>query len=378
MPNNRPNIIVCDDFNQPNVDWNNLCTIPSTWACSKTANKLINVTVENGLGQVVETRSDNILDLVLTNNTNVISMIRKIEVEAGLGDHEMVRIELDLKLKRKKADKRKVFIRQKADEKGIKENILQFQQKFRDIKNRTVQEQWDCLEEEIKKKTKNKKKKKKTTMVRRVSSTCSKSSSTRHDLPWFGRKHRRLTRCKQRLYYKAKASGLQKDWERYKVIQKTTRRSLQRAKRGYISDHLANNTKDNPKAFWTFVKKTKSEEVGISDLKVNNSMISDAKGKAEALNNQFASVFTQENTEEIPTLDTEDYEEVPRLIISSEGVLKQLKKLAPSKAPGPDQPPPWFLKIAAEELAPTLTKLLSFSRVQWTMGSYLGNGGKPI
>ena len=92
-------------------------------------------------------RGDNILDLVLTNNTNV---IRKIEVEPGLEDHEMVRVELDLKLKRKKANKRKVFIRQKADEKGIKEDILQFQQKFRDIKDRPVQEQWDCLEEEIK------------------------------------------------------------------------------------------------------------------------------------------------------------------------------------------------------------------------------------
>ena len=344
LPNN--NIIVCGDFNQPNVDWNNLCTIPSTWACSKTANKLINVTVENGLDQVVDkpTRGNNILDLVLTNNTNV---IRKIEVEPGLGDHEMVRVELDLKLKRKKANKRKVFIRQKADEKGIKEDILQFQQKFRDIEDKPVQEQWDCLEEEIK-----------NTMDRRVPS---KSSSTRHDLPWFGRKHRRLTRCKQRLYYKAKASGLPEDWERYKVIQKTTRRSLQRAKRGYISDHLANNIKDNPKAFWTFVKKTKSEEVGISDLKVNNSVISDAKGKAEALNNQFASVFTQENTDEIPTLDTEDYEEVPRLIISSEGVLKQLKNLAPNKAPGPDQLPPWFLKIAAEELAPILTNIFQSS-----------------
>ena len=145
------------------------------------------------------------------------------------------------------------------------------------------------------------------------------------------------------------------------MIQKTTRRSLQRAKRGYISDHLANNIKDNPKVFWTFVKKTKSEEVEISDLKVNNSVISDAKGKAEALNNQFASVFTQENTDEIPTLDTEDYEEVPRLIISSEGVLKQLKNLAPNKAPGPDQLPPWFLKIAAEELAPILTNIFQSS-----------------
>ena len=136
MPNN--NIIVCGEFNQPIVDWNNLCRIPSTWACSKTAIKLINVTVENGLYQVVDkpTRGDNILDLVLTNNTNV---IRKIEVEPGLGDYEMVCVELDLKLKRKKANKRKVFIRQKADERGIKEDILHFQQKFRDIKDRTFQ-----------------------------------------------------------------------------------------------------------------------------------------------------------------------------------------------------------------------------------------------
>ena len=114
---------------------------------------------------------------------------------------------------------------------------------------------------------------------------------------------------------------------------------------------------------WSFViKKTKCEQVGISDLNVNNRTISDAKGEADALNDQFASVFTRENTDdEIPSLNTEDYEEVPRLLISPDGVLKQLKNLAPNKAPGPDQLPPWFLKIAADELAPLLTDFFQSS-----------------
>ncbi|XP_072018340.1 uncharacterized protein [Amphiura filiformis] len=214
MPNN--NIVICGDFNQPNANWINLCTLPIPWACKHTANKLMNTTVEHGLVQFVTkpTRGNNILDLVFTNNSNI---IRSAVVEPGLGDHDIVCVDLDLKPKRKKPNKRKVFIRQKADEKGIKEDFLSYQQSWKDMNTSTVQEKWDSLENEIK-----------AIMDRRVPS---KMSSTRHDLPWFSRKHRRLTRCKQRLYNKAKASRSEKDWERFKAIQKTTRRSLQKAKK---------------------------------------------------------------------------------------------------------------------------------------------------
>ena len=171
-----------------------------------------------------------------------------------------------------------------------------------------------------------------------------------------------LQEPKKRLYNKAKASCFKQDWEDFKAIQKTTRRSLQRAKRDYISDYLTSNIKDNPKAFWSFIKKTKSEEVGIAALKVNGRVISDAKEKAEALNDQFASVFTREETdEEIPSLGDSSFDEIPNLIIQQEGVLKQLNKLVPGKAPGPDQIPPWFLKLAAEELTPILTDLFQCS-----------------
>ena len=346
MPNT--NIILCGDFNQPNADWINLCTIPSiTWACKKTAEKLLNVAVENGLHQIVDkpTRGDNILDLVFTNNTN---FVKSMKVEPGFSDHRAVRVDLDLKPKRRKGVRRKVFIIQKADEQGIKKDMGDLYQRYNDINDRPIQEKWDFIEKGIK-----------ASMDSRVPS---KSSSTRHDLPWFQRKHRRLTRCKKRLFNKAKASGSTEDWARFRMIQKTTRRSLQRAKRDFISNHLASNIEDNPKAFWSFIKKTKCDQVGISDLNVNNRIISDAKGKAEALNNQFAGVFTQENTDdEIPSLNMENYEEVPQLLISPEGVLCQLKKLAPRKAPGPDQIPPWFLKIAANELAPLLADFFQSS-----------------
>ena len=84
--------------------------------------------------------------------------------------------------------------------------------------------------------------------------------------------------------------------------------------------------------------------MGISALKVNNKIISDAKEKVEALSDQFATVFSRENTEdEIPILGEEcNLEEIPQLVNDADGVCKQLKAwhLAPGKAPSPDQIPP--------------------------------------
>ena len=49
------------------------------------------------------------------------------------------------------------------------------------------------------------------------------------------------------------------------------------------------------------------------------------------------------------------------LIISEQGVLKQLSSLNPNKACGPDQIPPWFLKTFATDIAPILTDIFQDS-----------------
>ena len=84
------------------------------------------------------------------------------------------------------------------------------------------------------------------------------------------------------------------------------------------------------------------------------------------LNSQFSRVFTKEDLENIPEMGSDPKPGLGSLIISEQGVLKQLCLLNPNKASGPDQIPPWFLKTFAADIAPTLTDIyLSRLDRQW-------------
>ena len=83
--------------------------------------------------------------------------------------------------------------------------------------------------------------------------------------------------------------------------------------------------------------------------------------KANGLNQQFCNVFTNEDLSTLPTLATKINSSISSIRISCQGVLKQLLQLKCDKAPGPDNIPPWILKMLAKELAPVLTDLFQSS-----------------
>ena len=89
-------------------------------------------------------------------------------------------------------------------------------------------------------------------------------------------------------------------------------------------------------------------------MKENGQLHSDCRRKAEILNNQFCSVFTSEDTTNIPKLPGPPNTEMPKFEITVEGVTKLLKGLNGGKAPGPDELPNLILKNAANELSPFL------------------------
>ena len=100
---------------------------------------------------------------------------------------------------------------------------------------------------------------------------------------------------------------------------------------------------------------------GIADFEVDGKVISDGRLKSEILNSQFSSVFTKEDLENIPEMGSDPTSGLGSLIISEQGVLKQLSSLNPNKASGPDQIPPWFLKTFATDIAPILTDVFQDS-----------------
>ena len=68
-------------------------------------------------------------------------------------------------------------------------------------------------------------------------------------------------------------------------------------------------------------------------------------------------MFTKEDLENIIEMGSDPTPGLWSLIISEQGVLKQLSSLNANKACGPDQIPPWFLKTFAADIAPILTDI---------------------
>ena len=123
-------------------------------------------------------------------------------------------------------------------------------------------------------------------------------------------------------------------------------------------------SKGNNKKLWSYVKSLRQDNCGVSSLNNNGILYSNNKNKADILNQQFASVFTQENLSTLPNLGPSPHPHIPHIVISAAGVAKLLHGLNPSKASGPDEVPARLLKECADELAPALTHVFIASLQQ--------------
>ena len=99
----------------------------------------------------------------------------------------------------------------------------------------------------------------------------------------------------------------------------------------------------------------------MSTLKRRGLLVSDNTQQAEILNEQFKSVFSQENTTAPPELEGDPFLSMPEVNIEVTGVEKLLQNLNPGKALGPDSVPNSILKLCAKELAPMLTFIFNQS-----------------
>ena len=85
------------------------------------------------------------------------------------------------------------------------------------------------------------------------------------------------------------------------------------------------------------------------------------KHKANVLNQQFQSVFSSENTQELPRVDDIGIPNLPPLMITEPGVYKLLTDLKEHEASGPDGVPARVLKHCTDSTAPVLQKIFQAS-----------------
>ena len=120
----------------------------------------------------------------------------------------------------------------------------------------------------------------------------------------------------------------------------------------------------NKKKLYSFVKNKKCDSSGVASLKKDGNTVGDAKGKAEVLNSQFSSVFTEEGDSPFPNLGTSSTPDAPNIQVGRNGVMKLLRGLKPHKATGPDKISSLFLKEMASPITPALTLIYQASLEQ--------------
>ena len=89
-------------------------------------------------------------------------------------------------------------------------------------------------------------------------------------------------------------------------------------------------------------------------LRSEGEIHSSAEKKAEILNQQFTSVFTQEPPESLPDKGPSPNPTMSDICISKEGIEKMHQNIKPDKAAGPDSLPATVLKEFSHKIAPIL------------------------
>ena len=134
------------------------------------------------------------------------------------------------------------------------------------------------------------------------------------------------------------------------------------AKSDYIDKNIIEGLENNStKPFWHYIKSKRQDSCGIAPLKKGTKLISDSKGKANLLIQQFKSVFTQTTDTALPSTKIQCKNKIKPIIIMQEGLEKLLSKVNPSKSSGPDNIPNTNrilrVKECAVQLAPILQKI---------------------
>ena len=342
-------IILGGDFNARDIDWDTNTVAPGSDR-KKLCEELIEVLDTHHLEKLQRepTRGEAVLDLYCTNRPG---LVKCTTTAPGISDHHIIVVDSSIKLQSAKKPRRRVHQWSKANWDAIREETTQFGADFLNRHSeRDLEENYAELNSHVQH-----------MMDKHIPTKLTRSS---REVPWITQATRRMCRKKQRLYNKAKKARKDKNhlWAKYNAHKKATARALKKARWSYINGILQTSLNEgNSKPFWRYMYSQGNDGSGVAPLKDNGTLHSDGRDKANILNNQFASVFSDDGTHGEAKLHGPCYPPIGRLDISVNGVEKLLSNINPSKATGPDMMPCRMLKELAPVLAPLLTVIFQQS-----------------
>ena len=331
----RSHLVICGDFNFPDIDWENEFIKESTAVITPFIETIHDCHLYQHVTTPTRYRYDqepSLLDLVFTNEENVLQDLHHV---TGLGgsDHECLTFNVSCN-----ADQHDLSSPSKNFHKGDYKTIRQrlqnvdweakFAGDFKKIYAAFVEEVEEAME---------------------------------------GCIPNRINRKKQKSLYLTPEALRKKDllWRKYKATPSTYTyqnfirarndlRALSRKLRRDFENKIARDIKSSPKQFWAYVKSRTKSRSGIPALKkADGKVAKEPLEKAEALNNFFSSVFTSIFSDR--NVHTDHTSSINDLLILPDMVLEKLLQLKPDKTPGPDGWHPLLLKNIADIISASLS-----------------------
>ena len=309
-----------------------------------------NVIHDFSFSQLVQspTRGDNVLDLVLVNDSTIVSYLQVCDSLPGC-DHDAIHFNLSLLPPKQTSNCRYLYNYTKA-------NFDEFRASLSSVPwDIAVSDDIDTWWESWK-----------DLFLAAVSSHVLMVRWRRSKMKcWLSPGTIKLIKKKRLVYRRLKRSFSDSCLCRYKRLRNLVRQLTRADYRAY-ADKISGSLFSDQKAFWSWINKTKRCRHPIPPVLHDGSLLTSDADKAQCFNDYFCSVFTIEDCSSLDDLRS-------NLDVSNSPVLLDLVQTTPSevfellsslncrKASGPDTICPRLLKEGAAEISCSLSKLFNKS-----------------
>ena len=345
---------ILGDFNLPDFEWPasesheelGIPEIKTGSSSRKHHEHFLEVIGDHSLTQVVseKTRENNTLDLILM---NIPSTLNRVETLPPFADHDNLLMEADIRPTRVVRPPRKVYQWKKGNWTEMEDMMNKYAQEYQEMdkSNMSINEIWNGIKNKIQE---------------AMTFIPTKLVKGKNKLPYIDEEVRRFIKKRDR--YRARTKHRRHD-PRVRNHCKKLQAELQKLIRQKYWDYVRNvvlglddpDTTEGPpganKRFYSFLKSQKTESSGVAPLKKDGQLISDSKQKAEVLNEQFCSVYSNDTGAPVPDLGPSPHDDIPQIKVWRKGVELLLQGINPNKAAGPDEIYTRVLKNLAKPLS---------------------------
>ena len=326
------NGLIIGDFNLPKIDWN-------TGIGDSKSKQLIDTSEKKFLTQLVTFpthQKGNILDLAFT---DIPDKILNIETVGNLGssDHSVIRLDISF-TSNFNFSCDKILDWKNADIEGFDE-FLQEVNWTEHLGNLDTEQSWSFFKDKV---------------DEGIDTFIPKMDRRKKNRPcWIDNKVSKLSRRKQKLWKNYIKDSSDVNFQIYKLAEKELKRTVRNAKRNF-EKKLSKS--ENKKCFNSYVKSKLNSRVPIGPLKVNKETVSENIDIANVLNGYFCSVFTKEDTSNIPVpRDMNCNSTLSNVVFEPLDIIKKIEKLKPSSSSGPDNLSTKFLHTFRNSISEPLS-----------------------